>query len=102
MKRSLIRGVALCAALIMLVCCLSACSRISGTYSCDDDIIYTSYTFSLFSDKLVYTVIEMQFNGTYEINGDTITITIAGDSQEHSYSKEGSTIYIDGKAYTKE
>lgn len=100
MKRSLIRGVALCTALIMLVCCLSACNRISGTYSCENENY--KYTFSLFSDKLIWNVMGIPVNGTYEINGDKITFTIAGDIQEHSYSKEGSTIYIDGEAYTKE
>lgn len=102
MKKSIVKAAALCVVLVILAGCLSSCDRISGTYSCEDDVIYTSYKFSLFSDKLVYTVIEMQFNGTYVIDGDKITITIAGDSQEYSYSKDGDTIYIDGKAYTKE
>lgn len=102
MKRSVVKAAALGAALVILVCCLSACNRISGTYSSDEDLTYVSYTFSLFSDKLVYTVMDVPFNGSYEIDGNKITITIIGDSQEHSYSKDGDTIYIDGKAYTKE
>ena len=102
MKNRILRIAALGAALIILVCCLTSCNRISGTYVCEDDAVYTSYKFSLFSDKLVVSVIDVPFTATYEIDGDKIYITIAGDRQEHTYAKSGNTIYIDGKAFVKQ
>ncbi|MDD7676060.1 MAG: hypothetical protein PUJ09_05450 [Eubacteriales bacterium] len=102
MKKYIVKGTALVAALIILACCLTSCNRISGTYTSEDSSIYTSYKFSLFSDKVVISIIDVPFTATYEIDGDKIYITIADDRQEHSFSKEGNTIYIDGKAFVKQ
>lgn len=103
MKRYILRFAALLIMLAILSCSFISCSNsLSGTYVCQDSVIYTTYKFSPFSDKLVMSVLSVSLNGTYEIDGDKIYITIANDRQEHTYSKDGKTIYIDGVAYVKE
>lgn len=103
MKRYILRFIAVALMLVMLSCCFVSCGdRLNGTYVCEESGIYTTYKFSPFSDKLVMSVISVSLNGTYEIDGDKIYITIANDRQEHTYSKFGDTIYIDGVAYVKE
>ncbi len=102
MKKYIIRIVAVAAVVVMLACCLTSCNSLSGTYVCQEADMYTTYKFSAFSDKLVVSYISIPIEGTYEINGDKITITMFGESNEHSYSKDGNTIYIDGVAYVKE
>ena len=86
--------------IIILACCLTSCNSLSGTYVCQEGD--TTYKFSAFSDKLVASYMSISFKGTYEIKGDKILITIFGVSQEHTYSKDGNTIYIDGVASVKE
>ena len=102
MKKYIVRIVAVAVLVVMLACCLTSCNSLNGTYVCQDGEMYTTYKFSAFSDKLVVSYISIPFEGTYEIKGDKILITIFGESQEYSYSKDGSTIYIDGIAYVKE
>ena len=102
MKKYIVKIVALALLIVMLACCLMSCNTLSGTYVCQEGEMYTTYKFSAFSDKLVVSYISIPFEGTYEINGDKMLITIFGESQEHSFSKDGSTIYIDGVAYEKE
>ena len=100
MKKYIIRIIAVSVMVIILACCLTSCNSLSGTYVCQEGDMYTTYKFSAF--KLVVSYISIPFEGTYEIKGDKILITIFGESQEHTYSKDGNTIYIDGVAYVKE
>ena len=103
MKKYILKFVAVSLMLVILLCCFASCgNRLNGTYVCEDSSIYTTYKFSAFSDKLVMSIIGVPLNGTYEIDGDKIYITIANDRQEYTYSKDGKTIYIDGVAYVKE
>lgn len=102
MKKYIIRIIAISVMVVVLACCLTSCNSLNGTYVCQEGDMYTTYKFTAFSDKLVVSYISIPFEGTYEINGDKILITIFGESQEYSYSKDGSTIYIDGVAYVKE
>ncbi|MBQ9079979.1 MAG: hypothetical protein IJY27_02795 [Clostridia bacterium] len=103
MKKYIVKIVVLALVVTTLCCCFVSCgNKLGGTYICEDSAMYVSYKFSLFSDKLVMSVYDISFNGTYEIDDDKIYITIAEDRREHTYSKDGKTIYIDGKAYVKE
>lgn len=102
MKNCALKAVTLVAALIILACCLTSCNRLSGVYVSQEDFMYTTYEFSPFSDKMIVTIAGIPISATYEIEEDKIYITMAGDREEHSFSKKGKTIYIDDKAFVKE
>ena len=103
MKKYIVKIVAMMLLVVALACCFTSCNKLSGVYVCQDkDDIYTTYEFSMFSDKLIVSYLSIPFEGTYEIDEDVIRITIFGGVEEYSYSKKGRTIYIDGVAFVKE
>lgn len=104
MKKYIVKAVALTVLVLMLACSLASCANsLGGTYVCADlGGVYTTYKFSRFGGELVVSYMGVPFVGTYEINGDKILITIHGETDEHTYSKDGDIIYIDDVAYVKE
>ena len=103
MKKSVLRILAIMVVMVIVCTTFASCaSKLSGTYvsTLEDDS--TAYTFSFFSDKLVMYYDGFEIEGSYEIVEDKIYITIIGDRQEKSFSKEGKSIYIDGVEYVKE
>ena len=94
----------LAAALMLTLLCgaLASCAnKLSGTYTSSEDP-NTVYTFSLFGDKMVYSFGGIEIESTYEIDVDKIYMAILGSRTEKTYSKEGSSIFIDGVEFTKE
>lgn len=106
MKKYIIRAVTLFVLVSMTAVCFTGCNRIKGKYiRADDSEYYEAYEFFYFNDKFIYIYLfdDFQVEGQYEIDEDAgkIYITLIGDRQEFSYSKEGKTIYIDGVPYVK-
>lgn len=101
MKNRFIKTLTLIFVVILLTASLTSCSKLSGTYSDGEG---TSYKFSLFGDKVTMNYLGIDIEGIYEIDEENgkIYITILGDRQEYTYSKEGKTIVIDDSAYTKD
>ncbi len=104
MKKYIVKTAVVVLVLILLTSCLASCSKLHGAYTSQlEDEINTTYIFSMFSDKIIISYFDrVEVEGTYEIEDDKIYITVLGDRAEHTYSKEGGTIYIDGVAYVKE
>lgn len=102
MKKTAFRILAVTVVVILISASLASCAnKLSGTYTSTEDS--TTYKFSLFSDKMIYSiggVVELEC--TYEIDQDKIYLTILGDRIEKTYSKQGSSIFIDGIEFVKE
>jgi hypothetical protein len=102
MKKIIIKALALSFALIILAASLASCeNKLSGTYKSEEG---TSYKFSLLGDKVVMNYIGIDVEGTYELDEENgkIYITILGDRQEYTFSKDGKTIVINDIEYVKD
>ena len=103
MKKYIVKIVAMALLVVALACCFTSCNKPNGVYVCQNkDDIYTTYEFSMFSDRLIISYLSIPFECKYEIEDDKIRIMILGEVEEYSYSKKGKTIYIDGVAFVKE
>jgi len=98
----------------LLFTTLSACSRgttLNGTYQKGGGLLAKTYSFDRKGNVTISTaggVVES--SGTYNIKGNLLTITkssaVLGISvgeipSEHTFKKQGSSIYIDGSEYLK-
>ena len=91
--------------IIMLMCCLTACStKLSGTYT-SDGVIEQSFTFK--DDNVVsISAFGISAEGTYRIEDNKIIITYKllnlSYDFEKSFEKNGDIITIDGTDFIKE
>ncbi len=101
MKKHLVKILALTLATLLLSALLVSCNKLSGSYTAEDG---TTYKFSPLSDKVIMIYHSIDIEGQYEIDEENgkIYLTILGDRQEHSYSKNGKTLIIDGVEYIKD
>ncbi len=102
MKKIIIKTLALSFVLVIIASSLVSCeNKLGGTYKAEDG---TSYKFSLLGDKVVMDYIGIQVEGTYVLDEENgkITITILGDSQEYTFSKNGKSLIINDVEYVKE
>ena len=109
MKKA-VKHIALALVAVMALMLLASCAtKLSGTYKCDDTkILDVTLTFD--GDKVIAKgklgIIATEVEGTYEIDGDKITLTFGNDAfklgGEKSFEKDGDTIKIGGVSYTKE
>lgn len=79
--KKLLCGVLIVVMMLSLVACGT---KLSGTYKTDGNLLYQAYTFD--GNKVtVKTYVAgakvLEFEGTYEISGDEITITYAEDEE---------------------
>ena len=96
-------------AVMTIVVVLAGCSGggLSGSYKSDAGMASTTYTFSG-TDKVTISAGGGMLNmdGTYKINGDTmsLTVTVLGQesTQSVSFKKDGKNIVIDGVTYVKQ
>lgn len=105
MKKNIIKIAVLALAVVMLSMSLVSCDKLSGTYSMTDKTGTTSYTFSLFSDKVVWNYVGYEIEGTYAIEDGKITLSfIEGvwENDVRSFRKEGKSIFINDVEYVKE
>ena len=103
-KKNSTKIAALIVCIVMMLAVLTSCSaKLSGTYV-HHGIIDETITFS--GDHVTMSAFGLDINGTYEIKGDTITVSfsVLGMEQSVSWSFErnGNSIYIDGAEYVKE
>ena len=109
------RKIALVLALCFVVSLLASCgSSLSGTYTAESFGSKLTYTFSGNDVKLSVSVFGMQavtVNGTYKIDGNSITLTFGGEEAEaKQYSgtfdfakgEDGKTITIGLVTYEKQ
>ena len=97
----------LCIALIVLAAALllTSCGgdRLSGTYSSEG---FVAQTFTFSGDSVTMSAFGINANGTYKIEGDTITIsyTLFGSDYVWSqpFSKSGNAITISGTRFVKQ
>ena len=106
MKKSVKRIVALLFLTMVLVSTLTACtSKLSGTYTSDDGLIKQSFTFKE-DNKVEVSAFGVDIEGEYLIEDDEIIITYSilnfSYDMKKSFSKDGNSIYIDGKEFVKE
>jgi len=105
MKKNIIKIAVLALAIVMLSVSLVSCSKLGGTYTMTDSTGTTSYTFSFWSDKVVWNYLGYPIEGTYKIDGDKITFNfIEGvwENDERSFRKEGKSIFLNDVEYVKE
>ena len=104
------KTVALClviSTLAALVLTFTSCggngNGINGTYTYKDDTygLETTYKFSG-SNKVTALSVGMSFDGTYKLDGDTITISLdtLGENT-YSFARNGKNIIIEGTEYIK-
>ena len=106
MKKTLKRLVSLVLLTIVLLCVLTACAtRLSGTYTNDNGLIKQSFTFKE-DNKVEVSALGIDVEGEYLIEDGKIIITYSlmnlSYDLEMSFVKEGNSIFIEGKEYTKE
>lgn len=108
MKRT-IKLIALALVAVTALVLLASCgTKLSGTYKCDDTSIL-NITLTFDGDKVVAKgslgILNTEVEGTYEIDGDKITLTFENDAfkigGEKPFEKDGDTIKINGVSYTK-
>lgn len=90
---------------VIMACCLTACSTtLKGTYT-SDGLIEQSFTFKE-DNAVTISAFGIDAEGTYEIEDDKITITYKvlnfSYDMEKSFEKDGDTIIIDGTEFVKE
>ena len=105
MKKNIIKIAVLALAVVMLSMTLVSCSKLGGTYTTTDGKDTISYTFSFWSDKVVWDYMGYPIEGTYVIDGDKITFNfIEGvwENDERSFRKEGKSIFLNDVEYVKE
>lgn len=105
MKKNIIRIAVLVLAVVMLSMSLVSCSKIGGTYTMTDKSGTTSYTFSFWSNKVVWNYMGYELEGTYKIEDEKIYMNfIEGvwENDERSFRKEGNSIFLDDVEYVKE
>ena len=90
------RLIGLSLAAVITVSVLCACGTVlSGTYVAEKALgVATSYTFS--GDDVIISVAGIETYGTFEVKGDTLTVTVGSLKSEHSFEKHGKSILIDG------
>jgi len=109
MKKTCIRWLVLCLAVVMLSTALVSCGKkLNGTYVNNTFGLIITYTFSgkeytrTISGLTQYDT-GITVSGVYRIEGDTIYLaTPSGNVEELSYSKNGKTIYIADMEYEKQ
>ena len=105
MKKNIIKIAVLALAVVMLSMSLVSCDKLGGTYTMTDNTGTTSYTFSLFSDKVVWDYVGYEIEGTYKIEDGKITFSFIDgvwENDERSFRKEGKSIFINDVEYVKE
>lgn len=105
MKKNILKIVALVAIIATVVCCFTACtSKISGKYVAED---FAEQSFTFKEDNIVaMSAFGLSVEGEYVIEDDEITITYSLGPLSYdwtkSFEKDGKTIIIDGRKFTKE
>lgn len=99
------RILAVVMAVLMVSLCFVACgNKLSGTYVGEEEGLEVSYTFK--GDEVTMEALGIEIKGTYEIDGDKITIKteLLGmeNSEELDFKKGFGYIEIDGVKLEKE
>lgn len=101
MKKAL-KLLALAAVAAVVLSVLVSCgSGLNGTYESASVLgIKSVYTFK--GDTVTWSISgAAETTGTYKIDDDKITITVAGSDLSFSFAKDGDKITIEGVEYTK-
>ena len=106
MKKSIIRLVSVLLLVTLAMCMFTSCAtKLNGTYTNTNGVIEQSFTFKD-DNKVAVSAFGINVEGTYVIEGDTITITYSlftlSYDWEKSFEKKGNSIFIDGIEFVKE
>lgn len=97
--KTFVKVMAVTLVVIMLVSVLGACAnKLSGTYESN---LGTSLTFK--GDKITYKLGAFEVEGTYEIDGDEIKLSLPNTpiNGTFNFEKDGDTITIGVFSFTK-
>ena len=107
MKKTALRMLALCLAVVVMACALVSCGKLAGVYENNTFGLVTTYTFS--GNKYTRTMSGISeydsgitASGTYSISDGKIHLSPEnGHDEILSFSKSGKTIYIADMEFEK-